>query len=316
LFHENRKSLTWKNASYLSIEQQRRRDTNSTLPQERYELAVLRHRLTDNDTKQEIACRVIFVFSTADQKVVRKQRQKQIDKIQKDLQKIQKTVARGAAYSDESAVAKRLSKRVSGKSAAKYFSWTMTEYTAAQQKKLPKPGRGCRTPTHRFEFTFDPQAVVEDEEDDGYSAVVTTVPQNRSSSSADVLFTKFKQQIYSEQVNARFKGPLAVRPVFLHTPERVEALVCLMIAVLMLDFLLQRMYRQSLPEDASTKEQRTTTRTILQAFASYTLLIHYTRFGRVVRPTRLTARQREILNRLGFKPPAQILSKRLPRPPT
>jgi hypothetical protein len=49
-----------------SIEQQRRRETGSELPLEHYELAVLRRRLTDDETKEEIDCRLIFVFSTAD----------------------------------------------------------------------------------------------------------------------------------------------------------------------------------------------------------------------------------------------------------
>ena len=89
-----------------------------------------------------------------------------------------------------------------------------------------------------------------------------------------------------------------------------------MIAVLMLYYLVQRIYRQSVPEDAGIKEKRTTTRTILKAFASYTLLIHHTKLGREVQPTRLTTRQREILKQLGFKTPAQILASRLPRPPT
>ena len=118
------------------------------------------------------------------------------------------------------------------------------------------------------------------------------------------------------QINRGMKGPLAVRPVFLHTPQRVEALVFLMIAVLMLYYLLQRLYRQTVPKDATEKERRTTTRTILEAFSSYTLLIRHTRLGREVQPTRLTTRQREILQQLGFSTPAQVLSQHLPRPPT
>ena len=179
---------------------------------------------------------------------------------------------------------------------------------------LPKPARGCRRATHRLEFTFDKKALHRDEQYDGYSVLVATVPKNQGS--ADALFTKFKQQIYSEQINRGFKGPLAVRPVFLHTPKRVESLVFLMIAVLMLYYLLQRLYRQTVSEDAPQTERRTTTRTILEAFSSYSLLIHPTRLGREVQPTRLTTRQREILHQLGFSTPAQILSKHLPRPPT
>lgn len=314
LFDQQKKKLTWKKASYLSIEQRRRRDANSELPRDHYELAVLKHQLKDDATKRTIACRAIFVFSTADEKVVRKQRQKQIDAIREGLEKTQKNVARRGPHSAEASTARRISRLFGSKDAAKYFTWKLAPLTKRQCETLPKPARGCRRATHRLEFTFDKKALHRDEQYDGYSVLVATVPKNQGS--ADALFTKFKQQIYSEQINRGFKGPLAVRPVFLHTPERVEALVFLMIAVLMLYYLLQRLYRQTVSEDAPQKERRTTTRTILEAFSSYSLLIHPTRLGREVQPTRLTARQREILHRLGFSTPAQILSKRLPRPPT
>jgi hypothetical protein len=84
---------------------------------------------------------------------------------------------------------------------------------------------------------------------------------------------------------------------------------------LMVYYLLQRLYRQTLPPDASAAQQRTTTQTLLRAFANYTVLSQRTRLGREVQPTRLTARQREILHQLGFDTPAQILSRRLPRAP-
>jgi transposase len=142
--------------------------------------------------------------------------------------------------------------------------------------------------------------------------LVTTAPQALS---ADQAFTKYKQQSYAELANHEFKTPLAVHPVFLHNPRRVEALVFLLLLTLTLYFLLQRLYRQTVPADAPRKEQRTTTETILRAFSRYTLLIHHQRLGRIVQPTRLTTRQRQILNQLGFDTPAQILSRRLPRAP-
>ena len=314
LFDKEREKLNWKKASYLSMEQQRRRNSSSDLPQEHYELGVVKHRLQEKGSKQEIDARIIFVFSTADQKVVRKQREKHIEQIRTVFEKSQKNVARRGPHSDPDSVARRIARACSSKEAFKYFSWKLVELTEREQKRLPKPGPGERRPTHRLEFTFNRKALKEDERYDGYSVVVTTVPQNRGS--ADSLFTKFKQQNYSEQINRGFKGPLAVRPVFLHKPERVEALVFLMIVVLMLYYLLQRIYRQTVPEDAPQKERRTTTRTILKAFTKYSLLIHHSRLGREVQPTRLSPRQREILRQLGFPSPAQLLSQRLPRPPT
>jgi transposase len=318
LFDQERKRLRWKKASYLSIEQQRRRKRkkkrNHDLPLEHYELAVTGYTWKDEESKELIPSRVIFVFSTADQKVVRKQRQKQIEKLQAGLAKLQHSVAQGHRSTDPQSVSRRVNKLFGTKQAARYFTWEMTPLTSQEKSRLPRPKPGCKKPTHRFTFDFDEAAVKRDEQYDGYSALVTTVP--RQQSSADQLFTKFKQQTFSEHVNHIFKGPLAVHPVYLHTPERVEALVFLLMFTLTLYFLIQRMYRQSLPADAPVKEQRITTQTILNAFSNYTILIHHTRLGREVQPTRLTTRQRQLLQRLGFPTPARILSQCLPRAPT
>lgn len=313
LFDKHRKSLAWKKASYLSIEQQRRRTAESDLPKEHYELAVLRHELTEEESGRSIACRAIFVFSTADQKVVRKQRQKQIDKLQTGLEQILKSVAAGRRGTDQASLNRRVAKLFGTKEAARYFQWQLEPLSKAQQKALPPPTRGCKRPTQRFSFSFDATAVKYDEQYDGYSALVTTVP--KGDASADELFTKYKEQSYSEKVNGEFKGPLAIRPVFLHSSKRVEALVFLMMIALTLYYLLQRLYRQTVPAKARPKEKRTTTHTIFRAFATYTLLVHRTRLGLEVQTTQLTTRQRDILQRLGFATPAQILRQRLPRPP-
>ena len=311
LFDEQQKQLKWKRASYLSIEQQRRR-TQGNLPHEHYDLAVVRHTLIDRESGEKVPCRVIFVFSSADKKVAQKNRDKSVAKIREGLQHIQHSVAEGRRNTDPTSIARRIGKLMGQRQAAAYFQYQMTPLTKQQQKQLPPPSRGCKRPTYRFEFSYNEKAAQRDAEYDGYSALVTTAPQTLS---ADQAFTKYKQQCYSEQANHEFKTPLAVHPVFLKSPHRVEALVFLMLISLTLYFLLQRLYRQSVPTKAPLKEQRTTTQTILRAFSRYTLLIHKTKLGREVRPTRLTTRQREILNQLGFDTPAQILSRRLPRAP-
>jgi hypothetical protein len=69
LYDAHRAELHWQQASYLSIEQRRRRACASTLPREHYELAVLNHHLTAPDTDAALPCRVLFAYSTADAKV-------------------------------------------------------------------------------------------------------------------------------------------------------------------------------------------------------------------------------------------------------
>lgn len=313
LFQAHRQQLAWKRASYLSIEQQRRRTTNSSLPLEHYELAEVQHQLKDRDSGQSIPCRVIFVSSTAGQKAARKARKKAIAQIQKGLQKLAESVSKGCRNTDPTSVARRANKVFGEKSAAKYFQYQMVPLTAAERSKLPCPRPGCRTPKHRLEFTFDAEAARGDEVYDGISVLVTTVPCSQAS--ADSLFGKFKQQNECDLAHHQWKTPLAVHPLFLKSPKRVEALVFLLMIALTAYQLLQRRYRQAVPADASAKERRTTTETILRAFSQYFLRIERSRYGRIVHPTRLADRQRTILAHLGFPTPAQILYRRLPRSP-
>lgn len=311
LFDAHRAGLKWKQASYLSIEQQRRR-TQGSLPKEHYELAVVRHELVERSSGKTIPCRAIFVFSTADQKVARKNREKSVKKLREGLEKIAKSVADGRRNTDPTSIARRVSKLFGKRQAAAYFRYKMVPLNKSERNKLPPPQRGCKRPSHRFEFSHDQRAAERDADHDGYSVLITTASRTQN---ADVLFTKYKQQCYSELANHELKTPLAVHPVFLKSPRRVEALVFLLMLTLTLYFLIQRLYRHNVADDAPTKERRTTTETILRAFNSYALILHRTRLGREVQPTRLTTRQRQILGQLGFHTPAQILSRRLPRAP-
>ena len=312
LFDQHRDQLPWQRASYLSFEQQRRRDTNSSLPREYYDLAVVRHKLVDPETKQDLTCRVVFVFSTADQKVCRQTRAKAVAKIHAGLAQIAASVHRGHPATTRASVDKRVAKLLGKKAAARYFRWEWLPLTPAEQAALPAPSRGCRRPTHRFVFHYDAAAAEVDATYDGYAALLTTAPLTRS---ADDLFSQFKQQSYIELLHHQWKTPLAVRPVFLKSPQRVEALVGLLQIALTAYQLLERLYRQKVEPEAVRAEQRKTSESLLRPFRSYGLLVCQTPVGRVVYATRLTSNQRRILNQLGFATPAQILSRKLRSPP-
>lgn len=310
LFHQHRQRLFWSTASFLSVEQKRRRHCNSSLPKEHYQLAVLRHQLTDPDSGDFIPCRLIFVFSSADQKVCQAERQRSVTHIRAGLEQIARSVASGHfSWHDPVQIQRRVVKLLGKRAAARYFRWELVPLSAEEQGALPPPARGCRRPTHRFVFHYDQAAAQADADDDGYSALLTTAPLTRS---ADTLFTEFKQQCYVEQGHHQWKTPLAVRPLFLKSPERVEALVYLLKIALTAYHLLQRLYRQAVPDDAPVAEKRLTTESILRAFRVCPLVKEATPLGCVVHAVQLTQRQRRILNHLHFPTPAQILARRLP----
>jgi transposase len=313
LLAEHRNHLLWKRASFLSVEQKRRRATDSSLPKEHYELAVLRHQITDPESGEIVPCRVLFVFSSADQKVCQKERQRTSVVIRQGLERIAQRVARGySAYHGVAQIQRRVLKLLGKRAAARYFRWELLPLTTAEQAALPAPGRGCRRATHRFVFHYDETAAQQDADYDGFSALLTTAPLSRS---ADTLFTEFKQQNYLEQAHHQWKTPLAVRPLFLKSPERIEALVYLLKIALTAYHLIQRRYREAVPDDAPVAEKRLTTESILRAFRVCPLVKEATSVGCVIHPVRLTQRQREILNRLNFPTPAQTLCRRLPRYP-
>jgi hypothetical protein len=312
LYDAQRTQLLWQRASYLSLEQQRRRACASALPLEHYDLAVLHHELLDPETHLPIPCRVIFVFSTADAKVSRASRDKAIGRIRAGLEQLARSLTEGRRNTDPASVARRVARLFGQRGAAAHFRWELQPLTAQEQAALPQPGRGCRHATHRFVYHFDEAGAAAEAAYDGLSVLVTTAARTES---GDALFTEFKQQNEVELAHHQWKTPLAVHPVFLKNPRRVEALVCLLLLALMAYYLLQRLYRQQVEEDAPQSEKRTTTETILRAFQSYTLWLEHHPCGRVVHTTALTARQRQILQRLNFPTPAQLLSRKLPHLP-
>jgi hypothetical protein len=306
LYEARRGELGWRRASYLSLEQQRRRQSNSSLPQEHYDLAVLRHTLADPQTGRDIPCRLIFVYSSADEAICRQTRERDLVRLREGLAAIAATVARGHPQTTPASVSRRVSRLFGNRAAAQFFRWEMVPLAAEERAALPPPARGCRRPAYRFAYEFDAAAAAAAARYDGLAVLLTTAPRTQS---ADALFSQFKEQSYVELGHHQWKTPLAVRPVFLKSPRRVEALVCLMQVALTAYQLLERSYRQSVPAGAGAAEWRRTTESLLRAFRGYGLVERRTPRGRVVHATRLTAEQARVLRQLHFPTPAQLLAQ-------
>jgi Domain of unknown function (DUF4277) len=306
LYDAQAERLQWRTASFLSIEQQRRRACDSALPRDCYQLAVLRHELTDPTNGASIPARLLFVYSTADAREERRRRQANIAKIQAGLETLQAKLARGHPQCTLASMSRQVVQLLGKKDAARFFTWQLVPLSDAERAALPPPGPGHVRPTHRLHFTFDAAAAQAAESHDGLAVMITTAPIRHS---ADQLFSRYKQQNYVELLHHQWKTPLAVSPIFLKSPRRVEALACLLQIGLQAYQVLERLYRQSVPAEAAAAEKRLTTERMLRAFRVYSLILEFTPVGRVVHPTRLSNRQRQILQRLGFPTPAQQLAR-------
>jgi hypothetical protein len=309
LYEQHHPHLHWRRASFLSIEQQRRRDTQSSLPQEHYDLAILRHQLRHPETGGPLDARVIFVRSTAEQKIEHATRQQNLATMRAGLEQLQRTVARNHKATKLDSVRGRIAKLLGKKKAARYFRWSLDPLSPEEFAALPPPDPNCTKPTHRLMFSIDEQAVADDARHDGLSVLVTTAPITFS---GDSLFSQFKKQCYHEHCHHQYKGPLAVSPIFLKNPRRVEALALLLQVALTAYQLIQREYRRHLAADAPRADHHITTETILRAFRHYPLHIETVPGGQVIRPTQATAAQRLMLNRLHLASVEQLLRRRLP----
>lgn len=303
--------LTWRTASYLSLEQQRRRTAKSSLPQEHYELAEVAHTLHDpdapDDPKRSLGVRLIFIHSTSDEKTARQQRERLLAARGAKLATLAERVLDGRhPYTTEARIWEAVHKIFGKTDLKQYLRIELQRLRKTERDQLPPPKPGCVRSRFRLVVTRDEEALTQAARYDGRSLLVTTAPEVHTT---DALFSTYKRQIYNEHANHIFKGPLEVSPVFLKTPERVEALVFLMMISLQLHFLLQREYRRHVPATAPAKERRVTTQTLARWFDNYAVLISREAGMRVLQTTRLTRCQREALQRLGLPTPHDFLRR-------
>lgn len=312
LYEQHAAQLNWQKASYLSLEQQRRRECNSTLPLEEYRLAVVAHQLVDPITKTPFDCRVLFVHSSAAAKESKQRREKNIVKIRAGLDAIARKLEKAHTSTTPESVVRQITRLLGKKSAAHFFRWQLVPLTEAEQATLPNPTKGHRQPTHRLVFSFDQAAAEDDARHDGIYALVTTAPWTWS---GDALLTEYKRQTYIEREHHEIKTPLAVAPIFLKTPSRVEALVSLLFLALQAYMTLERMYRQTVPAHAKPSQRRMTAEKILQKFEVCGLIVEQQSYGELIHVARLNSEQRSIFTQLSLATPTEILRRNLSPPP-
>jgi transposase len=313
LFDQHADRLLWNKASYLSREQQRRRATASSLPLEEYRLAVVAHQLVDPTTKKPFNCRVIFVHSSAAEKECQERREKNIAIIKAGLDKVAQKLERAHPTTTPESVARQIARLLGMKAAAKHFHWQLVPLTEAERAVLPPPKKGFRRQTHRLEYSLDEASAKAESRHDGVSALISTAPLTYS---GDALFTEYKRQTYVEREHHELKTPLAVTPIFLKTPQRVESLVSLLFVALQTYMTIERLYRQSVACDAGVLEQRMTAERILRKFRVCCVAVQERAYGELITAAQLSTEQRRILQQLSLPTPAKLLTKIHDPPPT
>jgi transposase len=149
----------------------------------------------------------------------------------------------------------------------------------------------------------DPDALAEAERRDGLYALVTNMAPHQCS--ADRLLALYKDQALSERVHHFLKGPLAVRPVFVHSNRRAAALIAVCSIAVLIYGLVETETRRAitpartihglLPEQRAA---RPTAENIFRALAGLGFQRARTTTGLEAIPDPLTPTQHAILDAL------------------
>lgn len=227
---------------------------------------------------------VAYVFSSEEERSVREGRERALGKAETALSRMRRGLG-GPHYKTQEAVLRRVGTILSPPLAG------LLEVEVGACEGRPT-----------LEFSRVEAAIREAARTDGLYALGTNLPEPLS---AQEVLRLYKDQWVVEQRHRDLKGPLRVRPLFLHNDDRIAALVSLVGLALLIFGLLEADLRERLggeelpgllPEGRSA---RPTGRNILAAFQG--LGLTYTHRGPEL--DRLTYTQRRILELLGIALP-------------
>jgi transposase len=168
--------------------------------------------------------RALFVLSRDDQDAARAQRERQSGRLEREIQTLNNGVPR---YTKTAAqLAQKAQAKIERRGLSGLVQLTIDERAGKPQARL----------------TRDEHALAAATRLDGRYCLIS----NDHSLSADELFAAYKRQHLIENRFRDWKGPLAVRPIFLHNNQRIAALVAIISIALLLYGLIERQVRHGL----------------------------------------------------------------------
>lgn len=168
--------------------------------------------------------RALFVLSLDDRKAARAQRERQWTRLREDIRSLNGGVPRYTKTAEE--LERKAQAKIERRGLAGLVRLTIDERGSKPQARIER----------------DEAAIAEAMRLDGRYCLVT----NDRDLAADELFAAYKRQHLIEGRFRDWKGPLAVRPLFLQNNRRIAALVAIISLALLLYGLIERQVRRGL----------------------------------------------------------------------
>jgi transposase len=279
----------WQALDYLAKRQER------LPPEERtqYQGQEVAMEWVDPETGESQPFRRLFVISSEERATCRKVRAQQMAKAAAELAKIAAGLGK-RQLKTTAQVQARVERVLAERRVTPLYQVTVSETDEAL----------------RLTWAIDAEALARAEALDGYYVLLTSVLVERAD--ANALLRMWKQESQIERRFSDWKGPLAVRPVFVTSNARMAALVLLLHLALMLYCLLEREARRQLVAKGRQKvtnllaghvDAVPTGENILRAFEHLFLIIEQQDHGREFAMSEFSFEQAELWRLLGIQEP-------------
>jgi transposase len=218
--------------------------------------------------------RILWIHSEAKERLEHNSRERRIVKAEQALERLSSGLNQRFLKTREQ-IEQAVKKATQGASA--YLSVTIHEQRSTEQVQVGRgrPGPNTRYEEkekihYRLEWTRDESEIRKAQRTDGFFPLVDNTPLDP----VEVLRT-YKNQPYLEKRFNTHKSVLEVAPVFLKTPQRIEAMMFLYFIALMLVSLIERRIRLEMQEQkidslpmrpAGMHTKKPTWRTIVDSF--------------------------------------------------
>lgn len=235
--------------------------------------------------------RLIYVWSEAKAEEEAKTRQRHMAKIQEEIEKVERNLNK-YSLTTQAAIVKRLESAKNRYDEGEVFQYQLTK---------------ARNGTFSLAWNIDQAALRARQAVEGGYVLKTNVPKSQWSTAQAL--GEYKEQTHVEKRIRNLKGPLAVAPMFLEKPERMDGLLLVLLWALMVMALMERAVRRSLkgkpmyglyPENRPSAAP--TASLILDRFSTLCIVIVKDRGATFRRLADLTDVQRRLLRYMGVPP--------------
>ncbi len=261
-----------------------------------YRVCEVPYELPDETDGRRYTLRWVFTWNSSKAEQDARERQKDLAAGEQALQRIARWLGK-YDYTSRAVIEKRLATALTKAQAHAYYHYTLW-------------GSDDRGDWH-LEWSTDPDTIAQAERFDGVALICTNVPVARLT--AGEVLKKYKEQVNVEQTIAFIKSPVQIRPMWLHSPQRLAGLTLLIMLAVLVAGLIEYQVRQEIatnkqllkglmPENRDNPHPTATK--LLKTFQDYALIVVRHADGQEdVHYPELRPVQQQIMTMLGLLPP-------------